>query len=283
MLWYCVVMGRKFSSVVTTVRWTRQDNYSVTELHSTQSRCLNCVEKLSPNSWRQLKSCLAPAVSESWMRLQFKNYVTATLKLDIWPIICRYNDMYSGSQRHAFVAFAVLNADSAERERHRPTMKTHLCGPSQALVSELTFPTLTDEVITAGDVVPVSLITALRPGGQEALKHPPDWVSQPNKPEYYLHQVKAEYKAHVSESSLQVTTSSLPRLLRRFQGQKRSRHDQYSCQSITDPALGSAQQLTAATQITAPEFNMGYSEVAITPAPFQRSCIKHTERLESFC
>lgn len=51
-------------------------------------------------------------------------------------------------------------------------------------------------------------------------------------------------------------------------------------QSVTDPALGSAQQLTAATQVTAPGFNMDYSEVEIAPAPFQRSWIK--QRLESF-
>lgn len=139
--------------------------------------------------------------------------------------------MYSSSQRLAFVASVVLNADSsAERELLRPMMKTCVWPVSSA---ELTFPMLTDGVITAGDVVPVSLITALQPGGQEALKNRPDWVSKPNKPEYYLHQVKAEYKADVSEQSLQVTTSSLPRLFRRFLGQKRFRHGQYSCQSVS--------------------------------------------------
>lgn len=138
-------------------------------------------------SWRQLKGCLAPAASESWVRLHFKNYVIATLKLSIWPIICRWTDTYSNFQGPAFVASVVLNADSsAERELHRPMMKTHLCGPSRVLVSELTFPMLTDH----GDVV-VSLITAFQPGSQKALKKPPDWVSKPNKPDYYLHQVKA--------------------------------------------------------------------------------------------
>lgn len=60
---------------------------------------------------------------------------------------------------------------------------------------------LTDEVVTAGDVVPVSLIPVLQPGGQETPQDRPDWVSKPDKPEYYLHQVKAEYKADVSDSS----------------------------------------------------------------------------------
>lgn len=113
----------------------------------------------------------------------------------------------------------------------------HVYGPSQVLVSELTFPMLTEGVITAGNVVPVFLITALQPGGQEMLKNRPDWVSKPNNPEYYLHQVKAEYKADVSECSLQVTTSSLPRLFRRFLGQKRFRHGQYSCQSVSQSLI----------------------------------------------
>lgn len=82
--------------------------------------------------------------------------------------------MYSSSQGLAFVASVVLSADSsAERKLHRPMMKTHLRGLSQLLQSELTFLTLTDEVVTAGDVVAVSPITPHQPWRPRDAPGPP--------------------------------------------------------------------------------------------------------------
>lgn len=90
-----------------------------------------------------------------------------------------------------------------------------------------------------------------------------------------LAQVKAGYKADVSESSRQVTTSSTTRLFRRFQGSE-------SSDTISVPVNQSLIQPMSQHHSWSQSFTVQHSGVRNPPAPCHRSCIKQCKWFESF-